>query len=231
MIERRDPIRNTVLLQPANLHLKAGDHVVVMGASGSGKSILMRSLAFLDTLDGGELRYRGNRIACHDIPAYRSHVAYVAQRPALFPGSVEDNLRLPFALKQHCQKRFDRRAVVALLDAVRQSAGFLEKAARDLSGGEAQILNLLRLLQFDPTILLLDEPTSALDVAATAMVEALVKRWAEQKPGVSATLWVTHDEAQSRRVGNRFFCMVDARLAERAQATGVNPSEAPEVVL
>lgn len=229
MIERRDPVSKAVLLQPASLHLKAGDHVVLMGASGSGKSVLMRSLAFLDALDGGELRYRGNLVACHDVPTYRSHVAYIAQRPALFPGSVEDNLRLPFTLKQHRHQLFDRSTVVALLDAVRQSAVFLKKAVRDLSGGEAQILNLLRLLQFDPSILLLDEPTSALDVTATAMVEALVKRWAHLKPGASATLWVTHDEAQSQRVGNRFFRMADARLAEKAQASAANRTEAPEV--
>lgn len=211
-IERRDPMSGAVLLHPTSLHLRAGEHGVVMGSSGAGKSVLMRSLALLDAPDGGELRFLGAPLAAHEVPCYRARVAYVAQRPGLFPGTVEDNLRLPFTLKQHRQRRFDRDAVVALLEAAERPASFLGKAARDLSGGEIQLLNLLRVLQLAPAILLLDEPTSALDALATAMVESLVRRWAEGDPGATASLWVTHDPVQAERVGNRFFRMAGARL-------------------
>jgi len=213
-IERRDPVSGVVLLHPTSLDLRAGEHAVLMGPSGTGKSVLMRSLALLDAIDGGDLRFLGEPVAANDVPHYRCHVAYIAQRPSLFAGTVEDNLRLPFTLYQHRQRHFDPDAVVTLLEAAARPASFLGKAARDLSGGEAQLLNLLRVLQLEPSILLLDEPTSALDEAATAMVESLVSRWAGRKPAETATLWVTHDAAQAWRVGNRFFRMEGGQLEE-----------------
>ncbi len=213
-LERRDAQSGTVLLHPTSLHLRAGEHGVVMGPSGAGKSVLMRSLALLDAPDGGELRFLGEPVGGHEVPAYRARVAYVAQRPALFAGTVEDNLRLPYTLLQHRRRRFAPDVIVALLEAADRPASFLGKAARDLSGGEAQLLNLLRVVQLAPAILLLDEPTSALDALATAMVEALLRRWADGNAGETATLWVTHDPSQARRVGNRFFRMQGARLEE-----------------
>jgi putative ABC transport system ATP-binding protein len=228
-IERRDPVSGAVLLHPTSLQLQAGEHAVVMGPSGSGKSVLMRSLALLDPIDGGEMRFLGEPVATDDVPAYRCRVAYIAQQPGLFAGTVEDNLRLPFTLRAHRQRRFDRGAVVPMLEATGRSASFLGKAARDLSGGEAELLNLLRVLQLDPSILLLDEPTSALDAAASAMVEALVSRWARRKPAEAAALWVTHDPAQARRVGNRFFRMDGGRLEERAGLPAAAQVKAPEV--
>lgn len=230
-IERRDPVSGAVLLQPTSLHLRAGEYAVVMGPSGSGKSVLMRSLALLDAIDGGDLRFLGEPVAASDVPAYRCRVAYIAQRLGLFAGTVEDNLRLPFTLRQHRQRRFDPNAVVSLLEATGRPASFLGKAARDLSGGEAELLNLLRVLQFEPSILLLDEPTSALDAAATAMVESLVSRWVERKPAETATLWVTHDPAQARRVGNRFFRMEGGRLGELAEPPATAQANVREVAL
>ena len=220
-IERRDPVSGAMLLHPTSLHLHAGEHAVVMGPSGTGKSVLLRSLALLDTIDGGELRFLGEPVAAGDVPAYRARVAYIAQRPGVFTGTVEDNLRLPFTLNQHRQRRFDRNRVTALLEASGRPASFLDKAARELSGGETQLLNLLRALQLEPFILLLDEPTSALDATATAMVESLVSRWAGRESAQTATLWVTHDAAQARRVGNRFFRMQSGRLEELAGAPAV----------
>jgi putative ABC transport system ATP-binding protein len=215
-IERRDHVSGAVLLHPTSLQLRAGEHAVVMGPSGAGKSVLMRTLALLDAIDGGELRFLGEPVTASGVPAYRCRVAYIAQQPGLFAGTVEDNLRLPFTLHQHRQRRFDPNAVVPLLAATGRPASFLGKAARDLSGGEAELLNLLRVLQFEPSILLLDESTSALDAAATTMVELLVSHWAERKPAETATLWATHDRAQARRVGNRFFRIEGGRLEELA---------------
>jgi putative ABC transport system ATP-binding protein len=217
-LARLSPITGAALLHPVSLHLQASEHGVVMGSSGAGKSILLRSLALLDIIDGGNLRFLGKAVTAHEMPAYRHRVAYVAQRPGLFAGTVEDNLRLPFTLKQHRRLNFDPGVLMALLDAAERPASFLGKDARDLSGGEAQLLNLLRVLQLKPNILLLDEPTSALDAASVKMVESLVSRWAEQRPDATATLWVTHDAVQARRVGNRFFRMADARLEELAGA-------------
>jgi len=228
-IERRDPVSKTVLLYPTSLDLRAGDHAVVMGPSGSGKSVLLRSLALLDAVDGGELRFLGEPVAAGGVPAYRCRVAYIAQQPGLFAGTVEDNLRLPFTLRQHRRRRYDPNAVVPLIEATGRPASFLGKAAHDLSGGEAELLNLLRVLQLEPSILLLDEPTSALDAVAMATVESLVSRWAGRKPAETATLWVTHDPAQARRVGNRFFRMEGGRLEEIAGTPPASQTNVREI--
>jgi putative ABC transport system ATP-binding protein len=214
-IERRDPVAGTVLLHPASLELRGGEHVVLSGPSGAGKSVLMRSLALLDPLFGGALLFRGRPVPACDIPLFRSRVAYLRQRPALLGGTVEDNLRLPYELKINAGRFYMRERALQLLEAAGKPAGFLAKEGRDLSGGEAQVMGLVRALQFDPDVLLLDEPTAALDPESTAQVEALVLGWArarQARDGEVATIWISHDPAQGARVGTRHYRVIAGRL-------------------
>jgi ABC-type iron transport system FetAB ATPase subunit len=102
---------------------------------------------------------------------------YLHQRPALLDGTVEDNLRLTFALAAHRGRAFHRGRVVGLLEHVGRDTGFLAMADHDLSEGEGQIVALLRAVQLDPVVLLLDEPTASLDAAAACAVEGLVDQW------------------------------------------------------
>jgi putative ABC transport system ATP-binding protein len=139
-------------------------------------------------------------------------VIYLHQRPALLDGSVEDNLRSPFTLKAHRGRRFDEARVLGLLDGLGRGAEFLARSSRDLSGGEAQLVALLRAVQLDPTALLLDEPTASLDPASARTVEALVDRWFAAGAGNRALVWVSHDPDQSRRVSGRRLHMHAGRL-------------------
>src|SRR4051794_24812858 len=97
-VVRRDAQRGTMLLHPTNFTLNEGERVAITGPSGSGKSVLLRTLALLDPCDAGFVTWRGERIQRARIPAYRRRVAYIAQRPAMLDGSVEDNLRYPYTL-------------------------------------------------------------------------------------------------------------------------------------
>jgi len=216
-IERRDPVAGTVLLHPLSLDLHGGEHVVLSGPSGAGKSVLMRSLALLDPLSGGVLYYRGRPVPAGEVPLFRSRVAYLRQRPALLGGTVEDNLRRPFELKINAGRGYLRERALQLLEAAGKPAGFLAKEGRDLSGGEAQVMGLVRALQFDPEVLLLDEPTAALDPESTAQVEALVLGWARERQSAGgqavATVWISHDPAQGVRVGTRHCRMVAGHLS------------------
>jgi putative ABC transport system ATP-binding protein len=169
-------------------------------------------MALLDPLDEGIIRYRGVTVHGEAIPAYRKAVSYLHQRPALLGGSVEDNLQHPFSLKIHRGKRFDRERILDLLDSLGRGASFLDKSSRDLSGGEAQIVALVRVIQLDPSVLLLDEPTASLDEGTVLAIEGLVGGWLEEAPATRALVWVSHDLEQARRVATRRLAMRSGSL-------------------
>lgn len=202
-----------VLLNDVSVSIQGGDRIAIVGPTGSGKTLLLRSLAMLDPLDGGEIRWNGTGIRGDDIPAFRSHVIYLHQRPALVEGTVEDNLRHPFSLGVHKQDQFRRDRIVELLVTLGREESFLKKQQRDLSGGESQLTALLRAIQLEPNILLLDEPTAALDSEATTMVEALVTRWLDEMPTTRAMVWVTHNHEQSRRVSTSILKIREGKLS------------------
>ncbi|WP_435574561.1 ATP-binding cassette domain-containing protein [Burkholderia cenocepacia] len=103
-----------------------------------------------------------------------------------------------------------------------RGADFLDKRASDLSGGEAQITALLRVLQLDPDVLLLDEPTSALDPESARAIEALVGAWFDAAPDARAYMWISHDPAQAARIGTMRLVMQAGVLH------AANPTEAAQ---
>jgi putative ABC transport system ATP-binding protein len=168
-----------------------GEVTVLVGPSGSGKSTMLRLLNRLVAPDAGVVRYRGEDLARRDVLAHRREVGMVFQAPVLFPGTVADNLAVagaddPGALLARCALEPER---------------FLAREAGTLSGGEAQRACLARALATRPRVLLMDEPTSALDAGATATIEALIRRLADDD-GVAIVL-VTHDRDQAARLGDR----------------------------
>lgn len=210
---RVDLQRQATLLTPTDFSLHAGERVALIGASGAGKSVLLRALALLDAPSSGEVLWLGEPVTPARTPHFRSRACYLPQRAALVDGSVLDNLRLPFTLKHNRQYRFDATTAARCLDLAGKPQGFLDKAGFDLSGGEAQLVALVRALLLAPQVLLLDEPTSALDPQAVAAVEALVMHWLDEAPGARALLWITHDHAQARRIGTRTLTMHQGALS------------------
>jgi putative ABC transport system ATP-binding protein len=211
-IGRRDPNGDGWLIRDMSFVVNPGDRMAVLGPTGAGKTVLLRALSLLDPLDAGSIYWRARAIRDDDVPAYRTQVLYLHQRPALFEGSVEDNLRHPFTLRAHHGKRFDRGRAVELLNNLRRPATFLAKSSRDLSGGEAQIVALLRAIQLDPAILLLDEPTASLDSTTAGDVERLLDLWFAAGQGMRSLIWVSHDVGQAGRVTDRRLRMRAGRL-------------------
>ena len=181
------------MLRGIDLRVQAGEVAAVVGPSGVGKSSLLRALVRLDEPAAGVVRVDGRDAAELDPRDLRRRVGLVAQAPVMLPGDVRANLA--YGLEQPS-------GLEEALAATGLAAGFMDREAGELSGGEAARVAVARALTRDPAALLLDEPTAALDREAAASIEALVRSLAAR--GL-AIVMVTHDEAQADRVA-------DARL-------------------
>ncbi|MFL5419527.1 MAG: ATP-binding cassette domain-containing protein [Myxococcales bacterium] len=189
------------ILDGASFVVDAGEAVAVQGPSGSGKSTLVRTLATLIEPDSGAVLLEG-RDAREIAPTrFRTRVAFLAQQPAMFAGTVRDNLEAGPAL--HGTSLADARAR-ELVAAVGLDEGMLEREARSLSGGEKQRVALARALANSPEALLLDEPTASLDPDSGDRIVALLRSLCA---GGITLLMVTHVDAHARALGGtRYRC-------------------------
>jgi putative ABC transport system ATP-binding protein len=212
-IGRRHPDGKNWLLEQVSLRLEPGERLAVCGPSGSGKTLLLRALALLDPIDQGQLLWLGRPVHRLRVPEFRSQVMYLHQRPAFFEDQVEAALQAPLLLRVHRHRPFDRDRVVAWLAQLGRDASFLTKAMRSLSGGELQILALVRALSLEPTVLLLDEPTAALDELTARAVEQLLADWVAQRPSRSL-VWVSHDAGVQQRAAQRSVRIEAGRIVD-----------------
>lgn len=202
------------LLRDISLAIGAGDRIALTGPTGSGKTVLLRSLAMLDAVEEGTILWEGNPPKPDEVPGYRARAIYLTQQAKLFEGTVEQNLQLAYSLAVHRDRAYARDHILTYLDHLGRDKHFLALDVANLSGGEMQIVALLRAIQLDPTILLLDEPTASLDEATTRQIEQLVSDWMSVADTRRAFVWVTHDAAQANRVAKRTLHFRDGQLIE-----------------
>lgn len=195
------------LLKPCSGHLSAGDRVVLQGASGSGKSLLLRSLARLNHYHCQSLELKGQVSSKLSVRQWRQQVALVTQQAVMINGSVKDNLCLPYSFKNHQKQTFDKQKIIGTLAAFGKAKGFIERDINQLSGGERQIINLLRTWQLAPDVLLLDEPTAALDTDSRDTLQQLLLDWVAEIDTRRAFLWISHDKEQAQRIATRHWQM------------------------
>jgi len=212
-LDKEPSIHDRTLISGASGTLLSGQVTVLTGSSGSGKSVLLRVLAGLLPMNSGTVRLSDDTSSSvyHDIHEaapirWRQQVALLAQHPQLLDGSVLENLQMPYQLHAHQSQTFDRDWHVAQLEHLDRSADFLQQDAKHLSGGERQLVNTLRLLQFNPKVLLLDEPTAALDMDTSAQLVNLLISWLHAD-AQRTLLWVTHDTKDIMPLANRHWHM------------------------
>jgi len=202
----------STLLEEINLKIEAGERWVIAGASGSGKTLLLRSLAMLDPAEG-ELEWSGEPVGAHNITEYRSCVIYLAQSAAIIDGDVRENLRLPLSLTMHRDLKWPEKEVTDWCHRFGKESDFLNRDAHDVSGGEKQIVALIRALMIRPQILLLDEATSALDPKSVKVYEQIVEEWLQEDLNHRATIWVSHSEDQRGRVSDHEVNLSAGKIA------------------
>ena len=192
VLECRNLIRRP-WIEGFDLSLDPGETALLSGPSGSGKSLLLRTIADLDPADSGEFLLEGRKREDYKPSEWRSRVLYLHQDPVRLPGSVQENFERVEALCVHDDRSIDWPA--AATDGLRPDAPI-----EQLSGGEMQRLALLRALTLDPAVLLLDEATSALDPDASRAAERAVAEWVARG---RAVLWVSHDHSVGERMRAR----------------------------
>ncbi len=178
------------VLEGIDARLPAEGITAITGPSGSGKSTLLRLCNRLAVPSRGRVLFRGEDLSALDPLIHRRRVGMVFQQPTPFGGTVRDNLLV--AAPQATEASMGNALARAHL-----SAGFLDRRASELSGGESQRVCLARALMVGPQVLLMDEPTSALDDEASRALEHLALALAAE--GIPV-LWVTHDLDQAERL-------------------------------
>ncbi|MBB3994898.1 tungstate transport system ATP-binding protein [Sulfitobacter undariae] len=209
--------RGQRLIDSVNLEVATGRCTVIMGANGSGKSLLLRLLHGLITPSAGTINWRGGSL---DHVA-RLQQAMVFQRPVMLRRSVAANLR--FALKVRGVHGAERKTREAEALALAKLENLKDKPARVLSGGEQQRLAMARALISTPALLFLDEPTASLDPASSLAIERLIETAREN--GTTIVL-VTHDAGQARRLGDDLLFLHNGQIAEAGPVTRI--LEAPQ---
>ena len=197
--------------------LNQGQHVVVIGRSGSGKSTFLRCINLLEPPESGELRFLGKRygpggrseIGTRDL---RTQIGMVFQRFNLFPHlTALQNVTLALQKVRHLPKKEAVERATAQLCAVGLESK-VQAYPSMLSGGQQQRVAIARALVMDPKLMLFDEPTSALDPELIAEVLAVMRRLAEQ--GMTMIV-VTHEMGFAREVADRVLFFDEGIILEQ----------------
>lgn len=183
------------ILKIKNLTIQGGQVTCIVGESGSGKTTLLRLLNKLISCDSGEIFYKDQTLDSLDAVGLRREVVMLPQSPAIFPGSVKDNLLIGLKFSERLLVADEK--LIETLSLVKLNKALADEAAK-LSGGEQQRLALARVIIMEPDVLLLDEPSSALDEETEhIIIEALVRYTRDNH---KTLIMVTH----SKRVAGLF---------------------------
>jgi osmoprotectant transport system ATP-binding protein len=213
-IEKR--FAGRIALQPIDLRIPAGRTLVLLGPSGCGKSTLLKVLLGLVRPDRGEVRFAGERIDPERARQLRRRMGYVVQGGGLFPHlTARANVTLMARRSGWAAERI-RERMHELVALARLPDTALDRFPKDLSGGQAQRVSLMRALMLDPEVLLLDEPLGALDpITRFELQEDLHAIFSRLRKTV---VLVTHDLGEAVFFADEIVLLREGAIVQRGTA-------------
>jgi len=203
-------VNDLTILKDLNFFVNKGEFLAILGASGAGKSSLLRMFNALSSPSEGLIQFRGKPIDT-DIPCLRKNVGILFQNPVVFSGSVKENLLIAGRWNNTINQTLDHELLSAL-ERVDLKNISLNHNAKDLSGGEQQRLALACVLLNNPQVILLDEATSSLDPKLSRSIMDLVDKL---RMDLQLTIIaVSHDHLLMRKYAERVI------LLTRGEITG-----------
>lgn len=219
-----------VVLNGISLEIHQGQSVVVIGASGTGKSVLLKHIVGLLRPDDGEVWYDGKRIDDlpeRDLVDVRTQFGFLFQMGALFDSlNVEENIGFP--LTEHTRKTPEeisevvgqKLALVGLKDTRKKMPG-------ELSGGQKKRVALARAIALGPRVILYDEPTTGLDPIRSDVINELILKL--QRELKVTSIIVTHDMQSAFKVGDRIVMLHEGKVLFDGTPDELRASEEPIV--
>ena len=210
---------NNHVLRGIDLDVYKGENVVVLGRSGTGKSVLIKIIAGLLKPDAGSvevLKHDIDRISPQELRALRLHIGFSFQNSALYDSmTIYENLQFPLVRNMRNLSRSDiDKAIYDVLDAV----GLLQtkdQRPSELSGGQRKRIGIARTLILKPDIMLYDEPTAGLDPITSMEINNLINE--VQEKFHTSSIIITHDLTCAKTTGDRIAVLLDGTFT--AQGT------------
>lgn len=196
-----------------DFNLEVGETIGLLGPSGTGKSVLLRSIIGLESIDEGEILFHQKRIDNlkeTQLYSIRKKISYAFQTGALFDSiSVFENVAYPLFEHTKLSEKEVEEKVREILRVVNMEEAW-DLLPSDLSGGMQKRVGLARAMALNPEILLYDEPTAGLDPANIELVLEIMDKF--KRKGISG-IFVTHDIPSAKRICDRILILKDGKVA------------------
>jgi phospholipid/cholesterol/gamma-HCH transport system ATP-binding protein len=219
-----------VVLNGVSLEIRNGETIALIGQSGSGKSVLLKTIVRLLEPDSGSVEVDDLdvlKLEREELYQLRRRVGYVFQFAALFDSmTVFDNIAMGLRRMKTQEESQIRERVEKCLRLV-EMEGYGDRLPAQLSGGQRKRIGLARAIATQPEYLLYDEPTTGLDPITTAVIDELMQRLASELNVTSVV--VTHDMRSAARIADRIALLHDGRIQFEGTPEEVRTSSDPIV--